>query len=109
MWGDKSLSRRLRYLLNTLLHGVEGRSSRQRTNAGPGVAVLLTLVFLLVLACQYSSSVLEHKCLVNHGLEILQVPCFQSIGKSTIQTIEENTLASSHRYPRHLERSMRVA
>jgi hypothetical protein len=48
----------------------------------PRVAALLTLAFLLALACQYSSPILEHKDLVYHGLEILEVMCFQSIGKA---------------------------
>jgi hypothetical protein len=45
-------------------------SSRRRSDTRPRVAALLTLAFLLVLACQYSSYVLEHKGLVYHGLEI---------------------------------------
>jgi hypothetical protein len=49
-------------------------------------------MLLLVLTWQYSSSVLEHKGLVYHGLEILEVMCFQSIGKSIIQSIEETLL-----------------
>jgi hypothetical protein len=89
LWGDKSLSSWLRHPLETLLHKVEGRSSRQRTNARHGVATLLTLVCLLLLVCQYSFHVLEHKSLVYHGLEIFEVTCFQSISKSIIQTIEE--------------------
>jgi hypothetical protein len=48
--GDKSLPNQLRHLLNTLVHGVEGRSSRRRFNTKPIVAALLTLVFLLALA-----------------------------------------------------------
>jgi uncharacterized membrane protein len=58
----------------------------------PRVAALLTLAFLLALAHQYSSSILEHKGLVYHGLEILEVTCFQSIGKSIIQSVEETLL-----------------
>jgi hypothetical protein len=71
---------------------VEGRSCRCRIDAGPGVAVLLSLMLLLVLVCQYSSPVLEHKGFAYHGLEILKVTCFQSIGKSIIQTIEKTLL-----------------
>jgi hypothetical protein len=48
--GDKSLSSWLRHRLNTLLHGVEGRSSRRRSKTRPRVATLLTMAFLLVLA-----------------------------------------------------------
>jgi hypothetical protein len=54
----------------------EVRSSRQRTDAGPVVGVLLSLMLLLALACQYSSPVPKHKGLVCHGLEILKVTCF---------------------------------
>jgi hypothetical protein len=89
LWGDKSMPSRLRHMWNTLLHGVEGRSSRRRSDTRPRVAALLTLEFLLALAYQYSSSILEHKGLVYHGLKILKVTCFQIIGKSIIQSIEE--------------------
>jgi hypothetical protein len=58
----------------------------------PRVAALLNLVFLLALACQYSSPILEHKGLVYHGLEILKVRCFQTIGKCIIQSIKETLL-----------------
>jgi hypothetical protein len=58
----------------------------------PRVAALLTLVFLLVLPHQYSSFILEHKGLVYHGLEILKLTYFQSIGKSIIQFIKETLL-----------------
>jgi hypothetical protein len=58
----------------------------------PRVATLLTLAFLLALAHQYSSPILEHEGLVYHGLKILKVTCFQSIGKSIIQSIEETLL-----------------
>jgi hypothetical protein len=91
-WGDKSLSSWLRNPLNTLLHKAEGRSSRQRSHTNPRVATLLTLAFLLSLAHQYSSSILEHKGLVYHGLEIVEVTCFQSIGKFIIQFVEETLL-----------------
>jgi hypothetical protein len=47
------------------------------------------LALLLVLAHQYSSSILEYKGLVYHGLKNLEVMCFQSIGKSIIQSVEE--------------------
>jgi hypothetical protein len=49
-------------------------------------------MLLLALARQYSSPILEHKSLVYHGLKILEVTCFQSIGKSIIQAIEETLL-----------------
>jgi hypothetical protein len=58
----------------------------------PRVAALLTLAFLLALACQYFSPILEHKGLIYHSLENLKVMCFESIGKSIIQTIEETLL-----------------
>jgi hypothetical protein len=58
----------------------------------PRVPALLTLVFLLVLPHQYSSSILEHKGLVYHSLEILKVTCFQRIGKSIIQFVKETLL-----------------
>jgi hypothetical protein len=51
LWGDESLSIWLRHPLNTLLYGVEGRSSRRRSKTRPRVAALLTLAFLVVLAC----------------------------------------------------------
>jgi hypothetical protein len=52
LWGNKSLCSRLRHRLKTLSDGVNDRSSRQRIDidAGPGVGVLLTLAFVLVLA-----------------------------------------------------------
>jgi hypothetical protein len=53
---------------------------------------LFSLTLLLTLACQYSSPILEHKGLVYHGLEILKVSCFQSIGKSIIQILKETLL-----------------
>jgi hypothetical protein len=58
----------------------------------PRVAALLNLVFLLALASQYSSPILEHKGLVYHGLEILKVGCFQTIGNCIIQSIKETLL-----------------
>jgi hypothetical protein len=59
---------------------------------GPRVGVLSTLSFVLALARQYSSPIFEHKSLVYHGLEILEAPDFQSIGKSIAQSIEETLL-----------------
>jgi hypothetical protein len=67
LWGDKSLSSWLRHSLNTLLHRAKGRSSRRRSDTKPRVATLLTLAFLLAVACQYSSSILEHKGHVYHA------------------------------------------
>jgi hypothetical protein len=90
--GDKSLSSQLRHPLNTLLHGAEGRSSKQRSNTKPRVATLLTLAFLLALAHQYSSSILKHEGLVYHSLKILEVTFFQSIGKSIFQSIVESLM-----------------
>jgi hypothetical protein len=58
----------------------------------PGVGVLFGLTLLLVLAWQYSSSVLQHKSLVYHGLKILEVSGLQSLGKSILQSIEETLL-----------------
>jgi hypothetical protein len=94
LWGNKSLLSRLRHRLRTLSDGAEDRSSRWRIDidAGPGVGALLTLMFVLALAWQYSSPILEHKSLVYHGLKILKVSGFQSIGKSIIQSIEETLL-----------------
>jgi hypothetical protein len=90
--GDKSLASQLRNLSRTLWDGAEDRSSRQRidVDTGPRVGALLGLTLLLVLACQHSSPILEHKNHVYHG--VLEVTCFQSIGKSIIQTIEESLL-----------------
>jgi hypothetical protein len=56
---------------------------------GLGVGVLLSLTLMLVLAWQYSSPILKHKSLVYHGLKVLEVSSFQSIGESIIQSIEE--------------------
>jgi hypothetical protein len=89
---DKSLPSWLMHPLNTLLHGVEGRSSRRRSNTRPRVAALLTLAFLLALVWQYSSPILKHKGLVCHGMKILEVMCFKSIAKSIIQSIKETLL-----------------
>jgi hypothetical protein len=52
LWGDKSLSSRLRHWLKTLSNGAEDRSGRRRidTDAGPGVGALLALMLLLALA-----------------------------------------------------------
>jgi hypothetical protein len=41
---------------------------------------------------KYSLLILEHKSLVYHGLKILEVSGFQSIGKSIIQSVEETLL-----------------
>jgi hypothetical protein len=90
--GDKSLSSWLRHQLKTLSDGAEDRSNMQRIGTRHGVHGMLGLTLLLVLACQYSSPVLENKSHVYHGLEILEVTCFQCIGKSIIQTIEETLL-----------------
>jgi hypothetical protein len=90
--GDKSLASRVRQLLRTMWGGAEDRSSRRRTYAGLGVGVLLSLMFLLALVCQYSSPILKHKSLAYHGLKFLKVMCFQCVGKSIIQTIEETLL-----------------
>jgi hypothetical protein len=92
LWGDKSLSSRLRYQLRTLWDGVEGKSSRRGSNAGLGVAILLTLALLPMLACHYSSPTLERKGLVYHGLKILEVTGFQSIGKYIIQIVLETLM-----------------
>jgi hypothetical protein len=91
---NKYLASRLRHRLRALWNGAEDRSSRWRTDIGarPGVGVLLGLMLLLALAWQYSSSVLENKSLVYHGLKILEVSSFQSIGKSIIQSVEETLL-----------------
>jgi hypothetical protein len=92
--GNKPLASRSRHQLRALWNGAEDRSSRRRIDidAGHGVGVLLGLTLLLVLAWQYSSSVLEHKSLVYHGPKILKVSAFQSIGKSILQSIEETLL-----------------
>jgi hypothetical protein len=52
LWGDKSLSSRLRHRLKTLSDGAEDRSSRRRIDidAGPGVGALLDLTLLLELS-----------------------------------------------------------
>jgi hypothetical protein len=94
LWGNKSLFSRLRHRLKTLSNGAEDRASRRRidVDAGPGIGALLNLVFLLALAGQYSSPILEHKSLVYHGLKILEVSGFQSISKSIIESIEETLL-----------------
>jgi hypothetical protein len=80
--------------LRALWNGAEDRSSRWRTDvdARPRVGVLLGLTLLLALAWKYSSSILEHKSLVYHGLKILEVSGLQSIGKSILQSIEETLL-----------------
>jgi hypothetical protein len=78
--------------LNTLLHRVEGQCSRRRSDTKTRVAALLTLAFLLTLALQYSSPILEHEALVYHGLKNFEVTCFQSIDKSIIQSVKETIL-----------------
>jgi hypothetical protein len=52
LWGDKSLSSRLRHRLKTLSDGAEDGSSMRRidVHAVPGVGALLGLTLLLVLA-----------------------------------------------------------
>jgi hypothetical protein len=57
-----------------------------------GVGALLALALLLALASQYSSLILEDKSLVYHGLKVLKVTCFKSIGKSVVQSIKETLL-----------------
>jgi hypothetical protein len=81
LWGDKSLSSKLRHRLKTLSDGVEDRSSRRRTNA---VGALLGLTLLLAIAWQYSFPILEYKSLVYQGLKVLKVSGFQSISKSIV-------------------------
>jgi hypothetical protein len=80
--------------MKTLSDRAEDTSSRRRieVDVGLGVGALLRLMLLLALTCQYSSPVLEHKSLIYHGLKILEVTCFQSIGKSIIQSIEKTLL-----------------
>jgi hypothetical protein len=64
----------------------------QKIDVGSGVGVLLGLRLLLVLVCQYSSPVLEHKSLVYQGLKVLKVTCFQRICKSIVQSIKKTLL-----------------
>jgi hypothetical protein len=71
---------------------VKGRSSGRRSNSRHRVAARLTLALLLAFARQYSPPILKHKGLVYHGLKILKVMCFQSIGKYIIQSIEKTLL-----------------
>jgi hypothetical protein len=80
--------------LKTLSDGAEDRSSRQRIyiDAGPGVGSMLGLTLLPMLVWQYSSPILEQKSLFYHGMKVLKVMCFQSIGKSIVQSIKETLL-----------------
>jgi hypothetical protein len=42
-----------------------------------------------MLALHHTSTVLQHKSLVHHPLEVLKVSGLQSVGQSIIQTIQE--------------------
>jgi hypothetical protein len=45
-----------------------------------------------MLALHHSSTVLQHKSLIHHPLEILKVSGLQSIGQSIIQSIQETLM-----------------
>jgi hypothetical protein len=50
------------------------------------------LMHQLMLVLYHTSTVLQHKSLVQHPLEVLKVPGFQSIGQPIIQGIQETHL-----------------
>jgi hypothetical protein len=47
------------------------------------------LTHQLMLVLHHSSTVLQHKSLVHHPLEVLKVSVFQNIGQAIIQAIQE--------------------
>jgi hypothetical protein len=54
-----------------------------------GTTAWLMLMRQLILTLHHTSAVLQHKTLVHHPLEVLQILGLQSICQSNIQTIQE--------------------
>jgi hypothetical protein len=52
----------------------------------------LMLMHQLTLALHHSSTVLQHKSIIHHPLEVLKVPILQIIGQSIIQAIQKAIL-----------------
>jgi hypothetical protein len=50
------------------------------------------LTHQLTLVLHHTSTVLQHRSLVHHPLEVLKVSSLQSIGQSIIQNIQETLL-----------------
>jgi hypothetical protein len=92
LWGRESLFSCLRSYLKLRLSRTEHRSSRRRSNTGPGTTARLMLMHQLTLVLHHSSAILQHKDLVHHPLEVLKVSSLQSVGQPIIQAIQETLL-----------------
>jgi hypothetical protein len=58
---------------------------------GPGATARL-LMHQLMIALHHSSTILQHKGLVHHPLEVLKISGFQSIGLPIIHAIQETLM-----------------
>jgi hypothetical protein len=92
LWGRESLSSCLRPWPKLWLTRMEHRSSCGRSNMGPGATARLMLMHQLALALHLSSTILQHKGLIYHPLEVLKVLSVQSIDQSIIQAIQETLM-----------------
>jgi hypothetical protein len=66
--------------LEQWLSRTEHRSNLRRSDAQPRAIAWLMLMHQLTLVLHHASAVLQHKSLVHHPLEVLNVSKLQSIG-----------------------------
>jgi hypothetical protein len=58
----------------------------------PGATARLIRTHQLMIALHHSSTILQHKDLVHHPLEVLKISGLQSIGQPIIQAVHETLL-----------------
>jgi hypothetical protein len=92
LWGSESLSSYLRPRLKLWLSRMDHRSSSRSSNTRSKATAWLMLTHQLTLALHHSSTILLHKSLVHHSLEVLKISGLQSMGQSIIQAIQETFL-----------------
>jgi hypothetical protein len=90
--GRESLSSYLQPWPKLWLSRTEHRSNCGRSNTGPRATARLMLTHQLTLALHHSSTILQHKGLIYHPLEVLKVLSLQSTDQSIIQAIQETLM-----------------